>query len=202
MNVLEHIDRALFTFLNTTLANPVSDRVFLFFTSLTTTWYGALLLGTLWLALVVKGGRRGRIVALALLLVVTASDQFSSRVVKNYVERPRPCHEVDGARVVAEIHLVVPCGSGYSFPSSHAVNAFAIATFVAHYFRRWRMPLFVFASLVALSRVVVGVHFPSDIAGGAVIGAAVAYCFVALLALLKVPLDPPPGGRAAAEGSA
>ena len=53
------------------------------------------------------------------------------RVVKNFVERPRPCHEVDGARVVEKIHLVVPCGSGYSFPSSHAVNAFAIATFVA-----------------------------------------------------------------------
>jgi undecaprenyl-diphosphatase len=174
------IDKSIYVFINSTLANPVSDILGPFFSGLTTTWYGISILVVLWLLLFFRGGREGKIVALLILPLVTLSDQLSSAVIKQMVARPRPCHDVDGKQVVETIRLLVPCGSGFSFPSSHAVNAFAIAGFVSHSFHRWRLPLLLFACAVALSRVIVGVHYPSDVAGGAVIGYAVAYTMILL----------------------
>ncbi len=188
IDALFHIDRAIFTFINSTLANPVFDVVFPFLTNLTIAWYGILLLAFFWLLLFFKEGREGKIAALLLIPLLVCSDQFSSTLVKHVVERPRPCHEVNGERVVPGVRLLVPCGSGYSFPSSHAVNSFAIAAFIGYYFRRWRPWLYVFASGVALSRVVVGVHFPSDIAAGAIIGAIIAYLLIGVVALTPIPL--------------
>ena len=172
------IDRQLYLFINSRLANPVTDILGPFFSGMTSTWYGIAILALLWLLLFLRGGREGRIVALLIIPVVTFSDQFSSTLIKHLVARPRPCHEIGGLPAAGTVRLLVPCGSGYSFPSSHAVNAFAIAGFVSHYFVRWRLPLILFATAVALSRVVVGVHYPSDIAGGAAIGYAVAYTMI------------------------
>jgi undecaprenyl-diphosphatase len=94
--------------------------------------------------------------------------------VKPLIERPRPCHIVNGVQVVQNVHLIVGCGGGKSFPSSHAVNNFAMATMFALFYPRWKYALWAWAALIALSRVFVGVHFPSDILGGAVIGSVVA----------------------------
>jgi undecaprenyl-diphosphatase len=174
------IDRNIFHFINTSLANPVSDIVFPFFSNLTQTWYGISILSILWLILFFKGGKKGKMVALLLIPVVTCSDQVSSTLVKKLIARPRPCHILEGRQVVDQIHLLLPCGSGYSFPSSHATNAFAVSTFVAYYFKRWKLPLFIFASAVALSRVVVGVHYPSDIVCGALLGASIAYIVITI----------------------
>ncbi len=198
IEVLFQLDRAIFTFINSTLANPVSDVVFRFFTSMTVTWYGIVVLAGFWLLLFLKEGREGKIAAFLLIPLLVCSDQFSSTIVKHIVERPRPCHEVNGERVVPEVRLLVPCGSGYSFPSSHAVNSFAIASFIGFYFRRWRVGLYLFASMVALSRVVVGVHFPSDILAGAAIGSGISFLFIGVISLTPIPIGkkkaPPAGG--------
>jgi len=81
---------------------------------------------------------------------------------------------------VQGIHMLVNCGSGRSFPSSHAVNNFAVATLFSTYYRRWRWWFFSWATLVALSRPAVGVHYPSDILGGAAIGVCVALAVILL----------------------
>jgi undecaprenyl-diphosphatase len=60
-------------------------------------------------------------------------------------------------------------------PSSHAANAFGQAVLFSVTYRRWAWPLLVFAALVALSRVFVGVHYPFDILVGSIIGAVVGY---------------------------
>jgi undecaprenyl-diphosphatase len=70
--------------------------------------------------------------------------------------------------------MLVDCGPGKSFPSSHAVNNFGVATLFSFYYRKWTWAFIGWASLVALSRPAVGVHYPSDILGGAIIGCAVA----------------------------
>jgi len=85
---------------------------------------------------------------------------------------------VGGVPIVQGIHMLVGCGPGRSFPSSHAVNNFAMATLFSSYYRRGRWALYGWASLVALSRPAVGVHYPSDILGGAVIGVCVALAVV------------------------
>jgi undecaprenyl-diphosphatase len=74
--------------------------------------------------------------------------------------------------------MLVDCGPGKSFPSSHAVNNFAVATLFSSYYPKIRLWLFGWAALVALSRPAVGVHYPSDILGGAITGFTVALLLV------------------------
>jgi undecaprenyl-diphosphatase len=71
-----------------------------------------------------------------------------------------------------------------AFPSGHSTTAFACATVLAWSDRRLAVPAYVLAALIAISRVYVGVHWPLDIVGGAVLGTLVA---TALLRLLAVP---------------
>jgi undecaprenyl-diphosphatase len=111
-----------------------------------------------------RGSRQVRIAAILLIITIFVSDQLSSSVIKYCFERPRPCH------VLHNVHLLISCGSGFSFPSSHAVNNFAGALILAFFFPRTKWWFFGFAAIVAFSRVYLGVHYPSDVIGGAVIG--------------------------------
>lgn len=173
-DVLFSIDRAIFLFLNRTIATPVGDLLWPLITDYDKLWPVRIVLLGVWLWLMVRGGVRGRTAALMLIPVLFLSDRISSSFIKDLVSRPRPCHEVDGVAIIQGIHLLVDCGPGKSFPSSHAVNNFAVATLFSFYYRKW-LPAFVAgASLVALSRPAVGVHYPSDILAGACLGTGIA----------------------------
>ena len=174
------VDVAIFHFINHTLSTSIGNMIWPVITDYDKILMVRIVLIGVWLALVVKGGARGRTAALMVIVILVCSDQFSSTVVKSVFQRPRPCHVVNGMTVVADINLLVGCGGGKSFPSSHAVNNFAIATMFTWYYRRWRYWFFAWAAVVALSRVFVGVHYPSDIAGGALIGTGVALAVIAL----------------------
>jgi len=167
---LYSIDKALFVFFNQTISNPVFDVVMPFLTDLNKSSIGWILFVTLWLLLMWKGGKKGRVIGLLLIPLIYITDQLSSSVIKNIIMRPRPCHEINGVSIFEHIRLLVPCGSGYSFPSSHAANNFAIATFLSYHYRRWAWACYTFAGLMAFSRVSVGVHYTSDILGGALLG--------------------------------
>jgi undecaprenyl-diphosphatase len=179
------IDRWLFVLLNVTLANPVGDVVWPIITNYDRLWPFRILLLAAWLWLAIKGGRKGRTVALLVIPLVILSDQLSSSVLKSLFDRPRPCHMVGGVPIVPEVRLLVDCGSGKSFPSSHAVNNFAVATLFSLHYRRWAWAFTLWALLVGLSRVTIGVHSPSDIVGGAAIGAALAMALVWLWRALE-----------------
>lgn len=180
IDFLYSLDVAVFHFINATLANPVGDFLWPLITDYDRLLPVRILLAAVWLLLIFKGGARGRTAALLLFPVLICADKLSSAVVKELVSRPRPCHGAGGVPIVQGIHMLVDCGPGKSFPSSHAVNNFAVATLLSRYYRRWRGGFFLWASLVALSRPAVGVHYPSDILGGAVIGVCVALAIVAL----------------------
>lgn len=171
------IDVAIFYFINHTLSNPLFDKFFVFITEVKH-WYIAyiILLGIAF----VKGGKLGKIAAVGSIIVIFISDQLSSAILKNLFARTRPCSILD-ARIFVDS---VGCPSSYSFPSSHAVNNFAIAVFAAKLYPNLKWTLFIIASLVALSRIYVGIHYPSDIFFGALIGALVGY--VLSLGALKV----------------
>ncbi|MCZ6775558.1 MAG: phosphatase PAP2 family protein [Ignavibacteria bacterium] len=173
MDFLYSIDRAIFLFLNQTLSNPLGDVLWPLITDYDKLWPVRIVLGAVWLWLLIRGGRQGRTVAITLVLLLFLSDKLSSSVIKEIVGRPRPCHEMNGLPIMQSIHLLVDCGSGKSFPSSHAVNNFAVATLFTFYYRRWMYAFLGWAFLVALSRPAVGVHYPSDILAGALIGAFV-----------------------------
>ena len=179
MDWLAGLDTTILLFVNRTLANPVGDVLWPLITDYDRLLPARILLAAVWLWLLIKGGRRGRTVALLLPPLLLLTDQVSSTLLKDLIGRPRPCHEVDGVPVVTGIRLLVDCGPGKSFPSSHAVNNFALATLFTRYYPKGAPYFFLWASLVALSRVAVGVHFPSDALGGAAIGTALALLLLA-----------------------
>lgn len=114
-----------------------------------------------------------------LLVTIGIADITSSHLIKNQVQRIRPCNQV-GFKDTA--HLLVPCGSGYSFTSSHATNHFALAFFliltIGKNWRWIRVPLFLWAASIALAQVYVGVHYPFDVLAGGLLGACISYLVV------------------------
>jgi membrane-associated phospholipid phosphatase len=91
-----------------------------------------------------------------------------STLLKGVFDRPRPS-VVDPA-----VHPLVAAPHNGSLPSTHAASAFAAALAVGLVHPRLRWPLLVLASLIALSRVWLGVHYPTDVFAGAALGAAIA----------------------------
>lgn len=121
-------------------------------------------LALFWLGLVLLGGRRGRLLAVALVFTVLLTDPISVQVIKPLVHRVRPCFSVEGVQaLIGQPHSP-------SFPSSHAANSFGAATVLFAAQRRWWALGFLVAAAVSFSRIYVGVHYPSDVLGGAALG--------------------------------
>jgi undecaprenyl-diphosphatase len=103
-------------------------------------------------------------------LAVVISDQCASHLLKNLVMRYRPSHNLF---LQDKLHYVNNyLGGLYGFASSHAANSMAFAVFMLLMFRKSYIAilLFFYVALVCYSRVYIGVHYPSDIAGGLVVG--------------------------------
>jgi undecaprenyl-diphosphatase len=180
IEALQAADRAVLLFLNHLLASPPGDALWPLVTDYDKIWPVRVVFLAVWVWLMVRGGARGRTVALLLIPLLFFADKISSAVVKEIVARPRPCHTPGGVSVVEGLRMLVDCGPGKSFPSSHAVNNFAVATLFGFYYRRAAWALFAWAAVVALSRVAVGVHYPSDAIGGAAIGMWIAAALIGL----------------------
>lgn len=118
-------------------------------------------------ALLVTGGEAGAKAALQMALTGLAALALY-RALKHRIRRPRPC--AAGRGVVA---LVAPLDQ-FSFPSGHTLHAVTFTTIACAWFPALAIPLVPFAALVALSRVVLGLHYPSDVLAAIAIGLALA----------------------------
>jgi O-acetyl-ADP-ribose deacetylase (regulator of RNase III)/membrane-associated phospholipid phosphatase len=170
---LDALDKNIFFFINTSLANPVTDHLMPFFTSdlHLKIFYAACIIGILW-----KGDNRLRFAIIFSAICLAFSDQISSHFLKPLFARPRPCH-------VFEVHLLVGCGGGKSMPSSHAANLFGQAVLFWKIAPKSAKYLFPLAVVVALSRVFVGVHYPFDILVGTAVGVISGYAAYGLFKL-------------------
>ena len=131
-------------------------------------------LALLALAAVLLARRRTAAPAPAVLVVAVLVAGVATDAAKQLTGRVRP------PLADALIHPLVAVPHSTSLPSGHAATAFAAATVVAHYRRDLRVAAFVVAALIALSRVWLGVHYPSDVLAGAILGLAVGLLVVVL----------------------
>ena len=118
---------------------------------------------------------KGYYFVLFLIFTVGLSDFVSNRLIKKTVQRPRPCHVLSAP----DIDLKIRCGSGYSFTSNHATNHFALAVFLFLALaktpvKKQRFLLLIWAGMIAIAQVYVGVHYPIDILCGAILGSILA----------------------------
>lgn len=139
--------------------------------------------------MVVNYRLKGYYFVLFLLLSVGTADLVSSQAIKKTVQRVRPCREP----MMMDERVLVRCGHGYSFTSSHAANHFTISMFLIFSLgstRRGVKPvLFLWAASVAYAQVYVGVHYPLDIIAGALLGTVIAgmYSWLFLVSKHQLP---------------
>ena len=170
--MMSGLDLHLFRVINGDLSNAFFDVLMPFITRPGPFKLPLTLIG---IALVIWGGRKGRLVVISALLLLVVSNA-ASEMIKSVFQRPRPCVVLEAVR------LLVGCSEGsFSFPSSHASNITAQAIFFASSYRTLAVPVFAVAAAVGYSRVYVGVHYPIDVAGGALVGLACGALFIYLM---------------------
>lgn len=102
------------------------------------------------------------------LLLAFAIERPLYFVLKNSLKRNRP------AAALQNFHSIITPSDQFSFPSGHTSAAFMVATLLAYFFPALSVFLYGWATLVGCSRVMLGVHFPTDILVGAILGISVA----------------------------
>jgi len=168
LEFFKHIDTSLFLYLNGK-HNGFWDVV-MYWTSKEYTW---LPLYFFLLYLVYKKQPEQTLsVLLSVGILITLSDQLSVHLFKNFFLRYRPSHNL---LIQSLVHTVKGYRGGmYGFVSSHASNTFALATFMGlrlnKYYKYIATCLLVWACFVSYSRIYLGVHYPADVAAGALLG--------------------------------
>ena len=130
--------------------------------------------GIIWIVvglvmLIPKKTRKCGIMVLVALLVMLVTNNI---ILKNLIARTRPYATYP--ELVADLADLIHIPKSYSFPSGHTVSAMAVAFTILTQHKKLGIVAFVMAFLMGLSRLYVGVHFPTDVYGGIIVGALIA----------------------------
>jgi undecaprenyl-diphosphatase len=185
---IKEMDTQLFLFLNS-MHNPFFDEVMYWFSHK----FFWIPLYAYFLYLVYEKSKSNTwVVLIFAAMLIVLSDQISVHAFKEVFLRYRPCHNL---LIQHKVHLLNDyCGGTYGFVSSHAANTFALAMFLSLYFKdtykHFGLFIFLWAVLVGYSRIYSGVHYPTDIAVGGIvgmgIGAAIYILYTKTTTVLKI----------------
>lgn len=161
-----NFELSLLEMINGQWVHPAADTFFLFITNLHKYWWvrflvvPALVTGAWW-----KFRTRALVVFGMIAVTVGLSDWLNHNLVKPAFARPRPF--VDHPQIQNRLPYTP---GGYSLPSNHAVNNMAAAAVISIFAPGWTAALVAYAVLVGYSRMYLGVHYPTDILFGFILG--------------------------------
>lgn len=164
------LDIKLFFLLNSFAGrSPVFDALVIFFAD----YLGYLLVAAFlfFVYFVHRGQGEKRDMLWVAVLSTVAARGVLTPVVRYFWHRPRPF-------ALWQVYQLVP-ESGYSFPSGHAIFFFALGAALYLYNKKWGVWFFAVSFLMGIARIIAGVHYPSDILGGMVLGVITAYAVCA-----------------------
>jgi membrane-associated phospholipid phosphatase len=170
------LDRDLFFLINNKWSNPFFNLI-LPYARNANTWIPLYLF--LLIFITVKHKKSGWFWVLLAIVTAATTDLVSSRLIKDNIFRLRPCRDV---LLASHIHFLVNyCPQSSSFTSSHAANHFGFATFfyitLRNYYGKVVWFIFLWAFIVCYAQIYVGVHYPLDIIGGAIVGSIIGYFY-------------------------
>ena len=165
LETLLNLDGGFLWILQVSVRNPILDSIMIFITSLGNG-------GMIWIAatillLIPKKTRKAGVMSAVALL---GSLIINNNIVKNIVQRPRPFV------TFADLQIIIPTPSEFSFPSGHTSSSFAAAAvFYRHLPKKLGIPSVILAGLIGFSRLYVGVHYPTDVIAGVLMGILLSY---------------------------
>jgi undecaprenyl-diphosphatase len=171
------LDLDILFFFNRTLAALWLDPIMIYVTNVGH-WVPFYLLAGIFL--IWKYKWKGVRMVVAVIVLAGVADLLTNRILKEIIARPRPCSLIsDPSGLYSWIRTPDGIRNGFGFPSSHAVNNFAGVMFFIFLFPKNRKLfwLLVPAMIPPISRMYLGLHYPSDIVGGIMIGSAIGWGF-------------------------
>lgn len=174
LTTIKNWDRWLFTKINQHWTNSFFDALFPLWRE-AITWVPLYIF--LLILMLINFGAKAWPWIIGLVITVALTDQVSSTLIKPFVNRARPCYDpllADHIRLLMQY-----CSGSRGFPSSHATNHFGIALFIYRtmkmYFGKWTYLFFFWAATIGYGQLYIGVHYPSDVICGALLGLVLGY---------------------------
>ncbi len=168
---MHDLEIKILSFFNQSIANPVFDLFFPFWTDIQQSVFFYVLMGLLVGFLVVKKNWKSLTVLGFCLLGMFLVGRINTHLLKPTFNRARPIQTI----------LRTNHQKSLSMPSGHALSAFFMAMFLSLFYSKLSLPLFLMASLTGFSRMYNGVHYFGDVMVGAILGIIFAYLYFLLV---------------------
>lgn len=159
MKKINIIDEFILNLISLKVRNPFLDKIMSFITKLGD--MGAVwILISVYVIVIMKEQRIG----LEMLSALAITTLIGEGIIKHIFQRQRPCRAIPMEKMLIKKPL------SYSFPSGHTASSFAVMTVMVYYFKSTALIWVLLAVLIGISRIYVHVHYPTDVAVGAILG--------------------------------